>query len=135
MCIILSRESDFEYTIIKSTEWNHMVTFFPNNPITHISNGTIENITTENNTNFVTVSYTDRVNNREIQRTARLAVGRNTTVLDENGRIVPASTLRTGMMVNAVVSSSTTRSIPPQTAAYLVRIVSRPMRNWRKSMN
>lgn len=104
-----------------------MVTFFPNNPITHISNGTIENITTENNTNFVTISYTDRVNNREIQRTARLAVGRNTTVLDENGNFVPASTLTTGMMVNAVVSFAMTRSIPPQTTAYLVRIVSRPM--------
>ena len=104
-----------------------MVTFFPNNPISYISNGTIEDITRENNTTFVTVSYTDRVNNREIQRTARLAVGRNTTVLDENGRFVPASTLTTGMIVNAVISSATTRSIPPQTVTYLVRIVSRPM--------
>jgi len=54
-----------------------MVTFFPNNPITHISNGIIEDITTENNARFVTVSYTERVNNREVPRTARLVVGRN----------------------------------------------------------
>ncbi|MBQ8234669.1 MAG: hypothetical protein IJZ36_03705, partial [Bacilli bacterium] len=60
-----------------------MVTFFPNNPITHISNGIIEDITTENNARFVTISYTERVNNREVPRTARLVVGRNTTVLDE----------------------------------------------------
>ncbi len=104
-----------------------MVTFFPNNPITHISNGTIENITTENNASFVTISYTERQNNREVPRTARLVVGRNTTVLDENGNFVPASTLTTGMIVNAVVSSAMTRSVPPQTAAYLIRIVSRPM--------
>lgn len=116
-----------EYTIIKSIEGNHMVTFFPNNPITHISNGTIENITTENNANFVTISYTERQNNREVPRTVRLVVGRNTTVLDENGNFVPARTLATGMIVNAVVSSAMTRSIPPQTAAYLVRIVSRAM--------
>ena len=87
---------DCEYTIIKSTE---------------------------NNTNFVTISYTDRVNNRAIQRTARLAVGRNTTVLDENGNFVPASTLATGMIVNAVVSSAMTRSIPPQTTAFEVRVL------------
>lgn len=104
-----------------------MVTFFPNNPITHISNGTIENITTENNASFVTISYTERIHNREVPRTVRLVVGRNTTVLDENGNFVPASTLTTGMMVNAVTSSAMTRSIPPQSAAYLVRIVSRPM--------
>lgn len=103
-----------------------MVTFFPNNPITHISNATIEDISTENNATFVTVSYTERVNNRNSERTARLVVGRNTTVLDENGNVVPARTLTIGMMINAVVSSAMTRSIPPQTAAYLVRIVSRP---------
>lgn len=104
-----------------------MVTFFPNNPITHISNGIIENITTENNARFVTISYTERVNNREVPRTARLVVGRNTTVLDENGNFIPARTLTTGMIVNAVVSSAMTRSVPPQTAAYLIRIVSRQM--------
>lgn len=104
-----------------------MVTFFPNNPITHISNATIEDISTENNASFVTVSYTERVNNRNSERTARLVVGRNTTVLDENGNFVPARILTRGMIVNAVVSSAMTRSIPPQTAAYLVRIVSRPM--------
>lgn len=100
-----------------------MVTFFPNNPITHISNGTIENITTENNASFVTISYMERINNRDVPRTARLAVGRNTTVLDENGNFVPASTLATGMIVNAVVSSAMTRSIPPQTTAFEVRVL------------
>lgn len=104
-----------------------MAPFFPNNQITHISNGTIENITTENNTFFVTVSYNNRTNNRGTPQTARLVVGRNTTVLDENGNFVPASVLRTGMVVNAVVSSAMTRSIPPQTVAYLIRIVRRPM--------
>ena len=100
-----------------------MVTFFPNNPITHISNGIIEDITTENNARFVTISYTERVNNREVPRTARLVVGRNTTVLDENGSFIPARTLTTGMIVNAVVSSAMTRSVPPQTTAFEIRVL------------
>lgn len=104
-----------------------MVTFFPNNPITHISNATIQEVSTENNATFITVSYREFVNNRNSERTARLVVGRNTTVLDENGNFVPARTLTIGTIVNAVVSSAMTRSIPPQTAAYLVRIVSRPL--------
>ena len=104
-----------------------MVAIFPNSPLTHISNATIEGTSTENNTTFVTVSYTERVNNRNSERTARLVVGRNTTVLDENGNFVPARTLSRGMVINTVVSSAMTRSIPPQTTAYLVRIVSRPM--------
>lgn len=96
-------------------------------PITYISNGVIENISTENNAAFVTVVYTERVNNRTSERRVRLVVGRNTTVLDENGNMVPASALTEGMVINAVVSSAMTRSIPPQTAAFLVRIISRPV--------
>jgi len=105
-----------------------MVAFFPNNPLTHISNGTIESIDTENNARFVTISYTERVGEREVPRTARLVVGRNTTILDENGNFVLGRTLEPGMIVNAVVSSAMTRSVPTQTAAYLIRIVSRPRR-------
>jgi len=105
-----------------------MVAFFPNNPLTHISNGTIESIDTENNARFVTISYTERVDEREVPRTARLVVGRNTTILDENGNFVLGRTLEPGMIVNAVVSSAMTRSVPTQTAAYLIRIVSRPRR-------
>lgn len=103
-----------------------MVNFFPNDSITNISNGTIESISTENNGTFVTVSYRERVNNRNSERRVRLVVGRNTTVLDENGNMVPASALTEGMVINAVVSSAMTRSIPPQTVAFLVRIMSRP---------
>ncbi len=104
-----------------------MVNFFPNDPITNISNGTIENISTENNTTLVTISYRERINGRNSERRARLVVGRNTTVLDENGNFVPAATLSVGMMINAVVSSAMTRSVPPQTVAFLVRIVNRPI--------
>lgn len=94
-----------------------------------ISNGIIENITSDNNTTFVTVSHTDRTNNRQNQQTLRLVVGNNTLILDENDNPVPVAVLRTGMTINAVVSSAITRSIPPQASAFLIRIVRRPVPN------
>lgn len=106
-----------------------MAIFTPNDQVTFISNGTIESIRRENNNTLVTVSYREFANNRISEQTIRIVVGRNTTVLDENGNIVPASTLTEGMMINAAVSSAMTRSIPPQTGAFLVRIVNRPREN------
>lgn len=97
--------------------------------VIHISNGTIENITSENRTTFVTVTYTDRANNRRTEQTIRLVVGNSTVIVNENGNTVPVSTLQTGMTIDAIVSSAMTRSIPPQTNAILIRIVRRPMRD------
>lgn len=104
-----------------------MVNFSPNNSINQISNGIIEDITTKNNSTLVTISYTDRANNRRPDQTVRLAAGRNTTILDEMGNMVPVSTLTTGMIVNAAFSNAVTRSIPPQAAAFLIRIIRRPI--------
>ena len=95
--------------------------------VNHISNGTIEEIRFDNNVAYITISYIDFINRRRTERTLTLAAGRNTTILDERGNFVPASTLRTGMMINAVTSSTMTRSIPPQTSAFLIRILSRPL--------
>ena len=101
---------------------------FDNDTI-NISNGLIENISSDNNTTFVTISYStcDRCDGN-IQ-TIRLVVGNNTIILDELGNPVNVSTLQTGMRVNAIVSSATTRSIPPQARAFLIQIVSRPHNN------
>ncbi|MBQ8559867.1 MAG: hypothetical protein IJ439_07820 [Tyzzerella sp.] len=103
-----------------------MVNFFPDDSVIHISNGIIDEITRDNNNTLVTISYTDRVNNRRREQTVRLVVGRHTTILDENGNIVPVRTLTVGMTVNASFSSAMTRSIPPQATAFLIRILRRP---------
>lgn len=104
-----------------------MANFFPNVAIIHIANGTIEEVTPENNETLVTVSYREQVNGRNTEQRVRLVVGRNTTVLDENGNFVPTSVLAEGMIINAAVSSAMSRSIPPQTVAFLVQIVNRPV--------
>lgn len=95
----------------------------------NITNGIIDEITRERNNTFVTVTYTDRANNRRTEQTVRLVVGPSTVILNENGNPVPVSSLRTGMTINATISSAMTRSIPPQASAFLIRIVRRPMRD------
>ncbi|MBQ8802014.1 MAG: hypothetical protein IJZ53_00060 [Tyzzerella sp.] len=104
-----------------------MVNFFPNNSVIHITNGIIENITSDRGNTLVTVSYVDRSANRRTEQTIRLVIGNNTVIFDENNNRVRPNTLTTGMTINAVVSSAMTRSIPPQASAYLIRIVRRPI--------
>lgn len=96
-------------------------------PVTHITNGTIENISSERGNTFVLITYMGRLGNRQEEETVRLVVGPRTIVLNARGEPVPASTLREGMTINASFSSEMTRSIPPQANAYLVRILGRAM--------
>lgn len=97
--------------------------------VINITNGLIDDITTERNTTFVTVTYADRTNVIRPNQTVRLIVNNNTIISNENGNSVPVSFLRTGMTINATISSAMTRSIPPQATAFLIRIVRRPMRD------
>ena len=92
-------------------------------PIIRISNGTIEEIFGERDTVFVTVSYMESTDDRERNQTIRLVAGPRTVILNMNGIPVSAGMLRVGMVINAVASSAMTRSIPPQSAAYLIEIV------------
>lgn len=94
-------------------------------PVIHISNGTIEEIFSERGTNYATVTYNDRRGGRRNNQTVRLVVSSRTIILNANGVPVPASALRVGMTINATVSSAMTRSIPPQTTAYVITIVRR----------
>lgn len=91
----------------------------------NITNATIEDITSERNTTFVTVTYTSREDNRRNEQTVRLVVGPRTIILNANGSPVTANALRKGMTINAAISSAMTRSIPPQSTAYLIRIIGR----------
>lgn len=97
-----------------------------NSFLTQITNGTIEAIETSRNGSFVLVSYSDCPNCNRNNQTIRLNVGNNTVIMDENSNQIPLSDLRVGMTVNAAFSNATTRSIPPQSAAYVIQVVGRP---------
>lgn len=99
--------------------------YFPQGSVIHISSGIIEKITSENNTFFITVFYANCRNCRRSER-VRLAVENDTLILDENGQRVSVRELRVGMTIHAIISSAMTRSIPPQSSAYLIRIIRRP---------
>lgn len=104
-----------------------MDNFFPNNSIINISDAIIEDISRDGSSTLVTIFYTDCANCRPMDQTIRLVVGRNTLIFDEAGNTIPASDLRTGMTINAAFSSAMTRSIPPQAAAFMIRVVGRPI--------
>ena len=104
-----------------------MDNFFPDNSIINISDGIIEDISFTNGTYYVTIDYTDCINCRRTNQTVRLVVGDNTLIFDERGNTIPASDLRKGMTVNAAFSSAITRSIPPQSNAFMIRIARRPV--------
>ena len=103
-----------------------MDNFSSNNAITSITNGVIDNITSNNNSTFITVTYSDCINCTLRDTTVQLVAGRNTVILNETGRVIPVSELRVGMTINATVSSAMTRSIPPQTNAFVIQVVRRP---------
>lgn len=96
------------------------------NSVSTLSDGFIESIDRDRGTTFLTISYSDRRNQRRRNQTIRLVASNNTLILDEFNNRIPASQLTRGMIVNASFSSAMTRSIPPQANAFTIQIVSRP---------
>lgn len=94
-------------------------------PTINISNATIEDISSERDISYVTVTYMDGRGNRRDVQTVRLVVRPRTIILNPNGIPVPVTSLRRGMTINATISSAMTRSIPPQATAYVIKIVRR----------
>lgn len=97
--------------------------------VTNITNGTIDDIRTERGVSFVTVSHTDRTDNLKRRQTTTLVVNNTTIILDERGKPISPRRLRTGMTIDATISSAMTRSIPPQATAFRIQISKRPMRD------
>ena len=81
----------------------------------------IEEIFTERGTTFITIRY----GNPSVERVT-LIVNRDTRITDENGRRISARELREGFVIDATFSETMTRSIPPQSQAFRIRVVSRP---------
>ena len=94
-------------------------------PIININNGRIQEIQMDRENTLVTVEYQERVEGRRQRMTAVLVVGPRTVIINQNGRPTSAGNLNRGMLIDAIVSSAMTRSIPPQTTAYFIRIIRR----------
>lgn len=96
-------------------------------PANTIRNGIIEEIVSKNNNTFITVSQPGR-NCKSCPcfgERIQLIVSRSTIILDENGTPIPVGSLRISMTINASYSSIMTRSIPPQSVAYIIQIIKR----------
>lgn len=94
-------------------------------PALYLSNGRITELFSDRGILLATVVYLDGPRNRQTEQTVRLAIGPNTIVLNTNRAPIRTSSLSEGMIINAVYSSATTRSIPPQAAAYFITVVRR----------
>ena len=85
----------------------------------------IDRINRDRNTTFVTISYNDCIGCNGIRGPVQLVVNQDTTIRDERGRNIRAGELERGMIVDATFSSAMTRSIPPQSQAFSIRITRR----------
>ncbi len=88
-------------------------------------NAVIQEISSDRGTTYVLITYRECPSCRQ-ETTVNLVVGRDTLILDESGNRIPVRELQTGMLVNASFSNAMTRSIPPQSAAFRIRILQRP---------
>lgn len=91
--------------------------------VNNILNAVIEEITQERNNKLITALYRDGRNNKREEQRIRMIVGPGTVVVNMNGSKGTASDLKVGMVVNAILSNAMTRSIPPQSEAFLIEIV------------
>ncbi len=98
-----------------------------NDAFVTINRGRIENITNDNRNLLITVAYTRNQGRNQMDESLRLVINNRTLVFDEFGNALPPAELTRDMIINAIVSSSMTRSIPPQATAYAIRVIRRPV--------
>ncbi len=105
-----------------------MDNYINDNPTIRITNGVIDSIESARPNVLITVSYNSRTEGRDRRQTIILVAGNNTIIIDERGNEIPARDLRVGMTINAVASSAMTRSIPPQSNAFVIHVIRRANR-------
>ena len=97
------------------------------------SNALVEEVFLQTrNTGFITISYaTQAPYGTTFINSLRLNVNQNTVILNSLGRTMCLCDIHKGMRVDAVFSSVMTRSIPPQSNAFLLVVKSggRPSAN------
>lgn len=89
-----------------------------------INNALVEDVSCVNNSNgFILVSYAVCERNNSISmQNIRLNVNRNTIITNSFGQSISLCSIQRGSWVNAVFSSRTTMSIPPQSNAFLIMV-------------
>lgn len=99
--------------------------------IMRIDNALVEDVFTfhRSSTGYILISYAvSEPNRRTSIQNLKLNISQTTLLLNTFGQRIRLSDIRQGMWINVVFSALMTRSIPPQTNAYLV-IVQRPSEN------
>jgi hypothetical protein len=92
-----------------------------------INNALVEEVSADSNqTGYLIVSYAVRgQNNMTFIELLRLNVGRNTMITNRDGRNIDLRQISPGMWIDTEFSSAMTGSIPPQAAAFRIRVQSR----------
>lgn len=87
-----------------------------------VENAFVEEVSfTNRNTGHILISYAvRRPNNMTLIEHLRLNISRNTTVLNSFGLPICFCDIREGMWIDALFSPIMTRSIPPQSNAFLI---------------
>ena len=86
-------------------------------------NAVIENISMDNRTGFVTISYKDYNDYCMNEQVVILSVDRETVIRDAFGQPMSLRDLRQGMIVDAEFSATMTRSMPPQSRAFRITVI------------
>ncbi len=104
--------------------WMNNPVISPNNAIINVNDAVIEEIFYDNRTSFVTISYGVPGNFNMIHiELVTLVVDRNTIIRNRRGRRISVRDLRVGNVVDASFSAIMTRSIPPQSRAFMITVV------------
>lgn len=91
-----------------------------------IDNAVVEEVSCSGSRRSILISYLPQRSSRPTPpQTIRLNINPNTAVLNALGQSINPCTLRRGTRVDAVISSAMTRSIPPQSNAFII-MVQRP---------
>lgn len=84
----------------------------------------IENISSDNRTGYVTISYGVMGEFCMVHmEMVTLVVNRDTIIRDQFGQTLSFNDLREGMIVDAEFSAAMTRSIPPQSTAFRITVI------------
>lgn len=90
----------------------------------NVENAVIEEITQDNMLTYITISYgiLDRFNTINMTL-VKLVVSEKTLIRNRQGNYIRPRELRVGSVINASFSARMTRSIPPQSTAFLITVV------------
>ncbi|WP_313347013.1 hypothetical protein [Sedimentibacter sp.] len=95
-----------------------------NNMVINVEGAIIEEISHDNRSSFVTISYGVLGDFGMINiELVTLVTDRNTIIRNRRGRRISVRDLRPGNVVDASFSAAMTRSIPPQARAFMITVV------------